>query len=151
MMASLRGMLSTSTAASSVFSTLSSVGLQTQSGGALTVNTTKLTSALGNLTELKKLFAATDLTGSGADGMATKFRTLADNLLGFEGALTTRTAGLNTSVTNNQKRQETLEARSALYEKRLRAQYTALDTAMASISTQSGYVTQMINAWNKSS
>jgi flagellar hook-associated protein 2 len=151
MMASLRGLLSTSTAASSVFSTLSSVGLQTQSGGALTVNTTKLTSALGNLTELKKLFAATDLTGGGADGMATKFRTLADNLLGFEGAITTRTAGLNTSVTNNQKRQETLEARSALYEKRLRAQYTALDKSMASISTQSGYVSQMITAWNKSS
>lgn len=151
MMASLRSMLSTNTAASSVFSTLSSVGLQTQSGGALTVNTTKLTSALGNLTELKKLFSATDLTGGGADGIATKFRTLADNLLGFEGPLTTRTAGLNTSVTNNQKRQEVLEARSALYEKRLRAQYTALDKSMGSISSQSGYVTQMINSWNKSS
>lgn len=146
-----RGMLGSSTTASSVFTTLSAVGLETKSGGALSVNTTKLNNALGNLAELKKLFAATDLTGGGADGMATKFRTLADNLLGFEGALTTRTAGLNTSVTNNQKRQETLEARSALYEKRLRAQYTALDTAMASISTQSGYVNQMITAWNKSS
>lgn len=146
----MRTLLGSSTTASSVFSTLSSVGLETQSGGALTVNTTKLNSALGNLAELKKLFSAADITGGGADGMATKFRAMADNLLGVEGAITTRTAGLNTSVTNNQKRQETLETRASLYEKRLRAQYTALDKAMASISTQSGYVTQMISSWNKS-
>jgi flagellar hook-associated protein 2 len=150
MMASLRSLLSTSTAASSVFSTLSSAGLETQSGGALTVNTTKLTSALSNLTELKKLFSASDLTGGGADGMATKFRAMADNLLGIEGSLTTRTAGLNTAVTNNQKRQETLESRSSLYEKRLRAQYTALDKSMATLNAQGGYVTQMISSFNKS-
>ncbi len=148
--AQFRSLLGSSTTASTMFSTLSSIGLETQSGGALTVNTTKLTSALGNLSEVKKLFATADLTGGGADGMATKFRTLADNLLGVEGAITTRTAGLNTSVTNNQKRQDTLEARAALYEKRLRAQYTALDKAMATISTQSGYVTQMISSYNKS-
>ena len=68
--------------------------------------------------------------------MATKFRKLTDTLLGIEGALTTRTAGLNTAVNNNQKRQDALETRSALYEKRLRAQYSALDKAMASISTK---------------
>ncbi len=146
-----RSMLASNTSASSVFASLSSAGLETQSGGALTVNSTKLKSALGNLAELKKLFSATDLSGGGADGMATKFRKLTDTLLGIEGALTTRTAGLNTAVNNNQKRQDALETRSALYEKRLRAQYSALDKAMASISTQSGYVTQMINSMNKSS
>jgi flagellar hook-associated protein 2 len=36
-----------------------------------------------------------------------------------------------------------------LYEKRLRAQYTALDTKMASITSTSNYVTQMINSLNK--
>lgn len=151
MISQLRSVLGSSSAASSVFATLSSVGLETQSGGALTVNTTKLTSALGNLTELKKLFSAADLTGNGADGFATKFRALGDGLLGIDGALTTRTAGLNSAVTNNQKRQDTLESRSALYEKRLRAQYTTLDTTMAKINAQSGYVTQMISSFNKSS
>ena len=33
-------------------------------------------------------------------------------------------------------------------EKRLRAQYTALDTQMASLSTQSSYITQQVAAWN---
>ena len=146
-----RGLLGSATTASSVFTTLSAVGLETKSGGALAVNTTKLNNALGNLAEMKKLFAATDLTGNGADGLATKFRALADSVIGFEGAITTRTAGLNTSISNNQKRQEAMEARVALFEKRIRAQYTALDRQMAGISTQSGYVSQMINAWNKSS
>ena len=36
-------------------------------------------------------------------------------------------------------------------EKRLRAQYTALDKAMASLQGQQTYVTQMLNAMNKSS
>jgi flagellar hook-associated protein 2 len=63
--------------------------------------------------------------------------------------LTTRTAGLNTAVANNQKRQDELDARAALYEARLRAQYTALDQTMANISGQSSYVTQMITQMNK--
>ena len=38
--------------------------------------------------------------------------------------------------------------RLAGIEKRLRAQYTALDTQMASLSTQSSYITQQVAAWN---
>lgn len=146
-----RAALSGSTGASSVFSTLSSVGVEIQSSGSLTVNSTKLTNALGNLAEVKKLFANADNANSANDGIATRLRTLSDELLGFEGALTTRTAGLKKAVSNNEKRQDELDARAALYEKRLRAQYTALDTTMAAISSQSNYVTQMISALNSSS
>jgi flagellar hook-associated protein 2 len=35
-------------------------------------------------------------------------------------------------------------------EKRLRAQYTALDTKMAGLNTLSTYITQQIANWNKS-
>ena len=139
-----------STGASSVFSTLSSVGVEIQTGGTLTVNSTKLTNALGKLSEVKKLFANADSSNSGNDGIATRLRTLGDNLLGFDGALTSRTSGLKTAVSNNQKRQNELDARASLYEARLRAQYTALDKTMSNINGQSNYVTQMITAWNKS-
>lgn len=138
-----------SSPASSVFTTLSSVGVEIQTGGTLTVNSTKLTNALGKLSEVKKLFANADSSNSGNDGIATRLRTLSDNLLSFDGALTSRTTGLRTAVTNNQKRQDELDARAALYEKRLRAQYTALDKTMAGITGQGSYVTQMITAWNK--
>lgn len=145
-----RTALGANSGASSVFGNLSSVGLEMQSNGTLTVNTSKLNTALGNLAEVKKLFANADASDSANDGFGTRLRTLTDDLLGIEGALTTRTAGLNKAVSSNQKRQDELDARAALYEKRLRAQYTALDTAMAGISNQSNYVSQMITAWNKS-
>ena len=41
-----------------------------------------------------------------------------------------------------------LETRLAAIEKRYRAQYTALDTAMAQLQTQSAYITQQIAAWS---
>lgn len=142
----LRGILGSSSTASSLYASLSSIGLETQSGGALTVNSTKLTAALGNLSEVKKLFAATDLTGGGADGFATKFQSFGDTVLGVDGSITTRTDGLNTQLKNNQQRQSDLDARSQLYEQRLRAQYSALDTTMAGLTSTGNYVTQMINS-----
>lgn len=145
----LRATIGSTSGNSSVFTTLSSVGVTVQGDGTLAVNSAKLTNSLGKLGEVKKLFANANLTDSSADGIATKIRSLGDSLLGFEGALTTRTAGLRTSVANNQKRQDELDARATLYEKRLRAQYTALDQTMANISGQSSYVTQMITNWNK--
>jgi len=146
-----RSIVGASTGASSTFGTLSSIGLEIQTDGTIKVNSTKLTSSLGNMAEVKKLFSNSDASNSGNDGVMTRLRTLSDNLLGVDGALTTRTAGMNKTVTDNQTRQDTLQARVDLYEKRLRAQYSALDTTMAGLSSQSNYVTQMINSLNKSS
>lgn len=145
----LRAMVGGTAGNSSVFTTLSSIGVEVQSGGTLTVNSTKLTNSLGKLTEVKKLFANANLTDSSKDGVATKLRTLASTMLGFDGALTNRTTGLNKSIQDNQKRQDDLDTRAALYEKRLRAQYTTLDQNMAGLTSTSNYVTQMITNWNK--
>ncbi len=145
-----RSLAGSSTTASSTYGTLSSIGVAIQEGGGLKVDSTKLKNALGNLTEVKKLFSFADTGNSSNDGIATKLRTLADNMLAFDGARANRTNGLRSAVTRNQKQQDVLDARSALYEKRLRAQYTALDTTMATLNTASNYVTQMINAYNKS-
>ncbi|MGC4059449.1 MAG: flagellar filament capping protein FliD [Aquabacterium sp.] len=146
-----RALIGSSTPASSKYGTLSSIGVTIQTGGTLSVDSTKLTNALGNLSDVKKLFSNADLGNSANDGIATKLRTLTDDLMGFDGALTTRTAGLNQSVTDNQKQQDALDARATLYENRLKAQYSALDTTMASLNGTSSYVTQMITAMNKSS
>ena len=147
----LRAILVDSSGASSVFTTLSSVGLQITATGGLTVNSTKLTSALSNLSEVKKLFSNTDTGNASNDGILTRLRTLSDNLLSTDGTLSARTSGLKETIDANQKRQDTMAARVALYEKRLRAQYTALDTIMANLNGQSSYVTQMVNSFNKSS
>lgn len=143
-----RSILGGSSDASSTFGTLSSIGLEIQTDGTVKVNTTKLTSSLGNLAEVKKLFSNSDSVDANKDGIMTRLRVLSDNLLGSEGILTVRTSGLKQTITDNGKRQESLQARVDLYEKRLKAQYTALDTIMAGLSSQGNYVSQMINSLN---
>lgn len=136
--------------ASTVFSNLTTIGLVIQSNGALTVDSTKLTSALSsNLAEVKKLFSNTDSVDPTKNGVATQINSLSASMLAVDGAITTRTSGLNTSIARNQQQQDVLNARAALYEQRLRAQYSALDKTMAGLNTQSSYVSQQITAWSK--
>jgi flagellar hook-associated protein 2 len=146
----LRSALTGSSGASSVFSTLSSIGLEVQSDGTVKINDTKMTNALANLGELKKVFANSGVADDGTDGFAQRFRTLGDQVLGTDGSLTTRAAGLATSLKQNETRQDEMNNRLTSTEARLRAQYTALDTKMASFSTLSTYITQQIANWNKS-
>ena len=144
----LRTMAGGSSSASAMFAHLSDAGLQIQVDGSMTVNDTKLSSALANLGELKKLFANSDLSDPTLDGFAKRFRGVTDTLLGVEGSLSTRTTGLGLALQRNQKDQDSLNLRLAGTEKRLRAQYTALDATMATLTTQSSYITQQIAAWN---
>ena len=146
----LRTMLTGTGTASSAFPTLSSIGLEIQTDGTLKVNDTKLTGALGNLSEMKKAFANSDTTDSANDGFAQKLRALGDQVLGTDGSLAARTAGLNSTLKDNQERQDDITDRMTNTEKRLRAQYTALDTKMAGLNTLSSYITQQIANWNKS-
>lgn len=146
----LRNVLGSSSGASSVFSTLSQAGLQVQKDGTLKVDDPTLTNALGNSTELKAMFMSTSGSTLADDGFAQQFNSITDSDLASDGLLTTRVAGLNQSLTQNQADQDALNVRLAATEARLRAQYTALDTKMATISTLSTYITQQIANWNKS-
>ena len=137
--------------ASSVFGRLSDVGLQIQTDGSMTVNGTTLDNALANLPETSKLFSNSNPSDPTQDGFAKRFRVTTDAMLGIDGSITARTNGLNAQLTRNQDDQDTQTTRLADIEKRLRAQYTALDTQMAALTTQSSYITQQVAAWNKSS
>ena len=144
----LRAIAGTASSASSTFSRLSDAGLEIQADGSMTVNDTKATNALANLGELKKLFSNSSLTDPTADGFGKRFRVTTDAMLGIEGSLTTRSDGLAAQLDRNRKAQDALSTRLTGIEARLRAQYTALDTKMASLTTQSSYITQQIAAWN---
>ncbi len=146
----LRAMLGTVSGASSVFGRLSDVGLELQSGGTLKVNGGKLDAALANLPELKKLFANTDEAVPANNGIARQLYSLTAAMLGAEGTLTTRTDSLQQGIARNEADQERLERRVAEVEKRLRAQYTALDTTLGRLSGISSYVTQQMELLAKS-
>jgi len=142
----LRVLMGASSGASTIFTRLSDVGLEMQRDGSVTVNATRLDAGLANLPELKKLFANADTLVPANNGIARQLRTLADSMLGIDGALTTRADGLHKRVDLNKAQQDALELRVAQTEKRLRAQYTALDATLGKLTALSGYVTQQMAA-----
>ena len=145
----LRSIVGSSSGASSVFSTLSQVGIQTAKDGTLALDNARLTSALANPVELKKLFTAVDSAQPARAGIANQLRSFGNTVLGINGILGTRVSGLKTKLGSNQKDQDTLGDRLAVTEARLKAQYSALDKKMAGIGNLGNYVSQQITNWNK--
>jgi flagellar hook-associated protein 2 len=145
----LRMVLNEGSSASSSWSRLSDIGLTLKADGTLDTDNTKLDNALGNLPELKKLLA-TDGGSSAESGFVRRFKRLADAALGSDGVFESRSAGIRASVTRNGKSQTAMEERLKQTEARLRAQYSALDTKMASLNNLSTYMTQQIAQFNKS-
>lgn len=144
----LRTMMGTSSGASSVFGRLSDVGLEMQANGSVKVNAGKLDAALANLPETKKLFANSDVAAPGNNGIARQLYTLTDAMLGVDGTLTTRTGSLQQGIARNTADQERLERRVDQVEKRLRAQYTALDATLGRLSGIGSYVSQQMAMLN---
>lgn len=142
--AQMRNLLGAPSDASAMFARAADVGLDVQRDGSIRLDETRLANALANPEELRKLFANADPAAPANDGIATRLRALADQFLGIDGSLSTRQEGLRRRIDLNQDRQEMLEDRIAMVEKRLRAQYTALDRQMASLTSLSSYVAQQM-------
>ncbi len=144
----LRSAIGASSSASSVFARNSDIGLSVQTDGTLKLDSSKLDAGFAKLPELQKFFA-TSTDDAASTGLAPRLRQLIDQVLGSEGAMTSRQDGLRQLKADNGKRQEALEDRVAQTEKRLRAQYQALDASMAKLNKLSGFMTQQITNWNK--
>jgi flagellar hook-associated protein 2 len=145
--AQMRSLVGASGPAGASFERLSDIGVTAAADGTLSINSTKLDAALQSPPQLATLF---DGDGS-TDGVAEQLRSAVDSLLSFDGALSSRTSGLQDRLKRNQKDQNRIEDRVAATEKRLRAQYTLLDTKMAGMSSLQAYLAQQITGWNRSS
>ncbi|GCL65960.1 flagellar filament capping protein FliD [Pseudaquabacterium pictum] len=146
----LRAVLNEGSTASSTWSRLSDIGLALKSDGTLETNATKLDNALGNLPELKKLLAG-DGSSTAEMGFVRRFKNLADAALGSSGVFESRSSSLQASIDRNGKSQDTMELKLEKTRARLQAQYSALDTKMASLTNLSSYMTQQITQMNRSS
>lgn len=131
----------------STFSRLSDIGINALRGGALSINTTRLDQALANGDEAKKLFAA-DNGNAATNGIGIKVKNFVADLLSSDGRITGKTDALQTEIKNNSKQQDAVNQRAAAVEKRLRAQYTALDAQVSSLSTLNSFIAQQITQWN---
>ncbi|MBH9552753.1 flagellar filament capping protein FliD [Inhella gelatinilytica] len=121
------------------------IGLDPSSDGSLKVNDTKLDAAVAKATDLKALLSGEDAGNSANNGLALRLREMADALLSTDGRLTNRQKGLQDRISTNDKRETELERRVALAERRLRAQYTALDGSMSRMQGVSSYLNQQLS------
>ena len=147
--AQTRALIGTTSTASTLFTRLSQIGFDVKLDGSVALNDTKVNNALANVAETKKLFANSDLLVPGNNGIATQMRLLADRLIGTGGTVSTRSEGLRKRIDLNQDRQDLQTERIAQVERRLRAQYTALDRTMGQLTGLSSYVTQQFGTNNR--
>jgi flagellar hook-associated protein 2 len=145
----LRTVLREVSTASGVYGSLSDVGIRVQKDGTLAVTDAKLKDALAKPEELRKMLASSDETTATSSGIAFRFKSLMDQILGSDGSIDSRTEGIKSSITRNSKRQSAIEDRLAQTEKRLRAQYQSLDANMAKLNGLSSYVTTQLNQLNR--
>jgi flagellar hook-associated protein 2 len=85
-----------------------------------------------------------------SQGYAHQLKSLADSFLGASGLIKGKTDGLGSTVKDLTKQKEDFASKLDAIEKRYRAQYTALDTAIASLNSTSSFLTQQFAAMAKS-
>ncbi|NMM36023.1 MAG: flagellar filament capping protein FliD [Glaciimonas sp.] len=120
---------------------LADVGISFQKDGSLAIDTAKLAAAATDPSkDLSKLFATTD----SGKGYGYQMDVLIGKILSPVGTLIDRTNSVNKSIKDIGTQRDTINARLVGVEKRYRAQFTALDTLIASMTTTSNFLTQQL-------
>lgn len=123
---------------------LGDVGIKTQpSTGKLEFDSATFKEQLeANPQAMTALFAETETTSGIAERMV-------DTVTGFlasDGALSSRTEGLNSTLRDIQDQRDRLDLRIAAYEERLVKQFSAADSLIAQIQSTGDYITQQLAA-----
>ncbi len=145
----LRGLAGGVTSLGGSLSRLADIGLAPGTDGNLPTAGAKLDKALTNLSDLKQFFMGVDKNDDSNNGFAVRISELVTKALGVDGSVSTRQKGIQANIDSNNKQVGDLNDRSASMEKRLRAQYAALDTKMSQLSSLSNYLSQQITQMNK--
>lgn len=114
------------------------IGITTEAGGTLTLDTSKLDSVLdSNLSDVSELF-------SGSDGLATNLGSILDEYLKSDGILDGKTEGLNSSIAGINDDLVSLEESLDKLETRLLSQFNALDGLLAQLQNTSNFLSQTL-------
>jgi len=134
-----------STAVSGVeggISRLSDVGIRVQTDGSLAVDNGTLGTVLAD--NIDAVAAVFSQTTDDNEGIAVRFGSALDGIVGSTGLIASRTAGITASITDLQHQADAFNLRLTAIEKRYRSQFTALDTLVASMNQTSAYLTQQL-------
>lgn len=135
----VNSVLSSSVAGNSIGS-LAALGITRNADGTLSSNSSTLGSALqSNPGAVQDLF-------SGTNGYATRLNSMLGGFTASNGILATRTASIQSQLSNLSQQSTALTARMNVYATQLRQQYTALDTLMSSLNNTSSYLTSSLQA-----
>ncbi len=121
---------------SATFKTLSDIGIAFQSDGSLKIDSTKFDKAAST-----NFSATAEVIGA----FGSTLKTTTTNLLASNGVIASRTDGLNSSIKSIGNQIDAYETRLTSIEKTYRAKFTALDTAMTSMTTTSSYLSQQLS------
>ncbi|MFL9934623.1 flagellar filament capping protein FliD [Paraburkholderia sp. RL18-103-BIB-C] len=121
---------------------LASIGISLNADGSLSVDSDTLNNALKtNQSTVASLFNSTN-------GVAAQLNTSITNYLSASGAIQTRTNALTTDLTNLSTQQSSLTDYQAQLTSMYNAQFTALNTLMATMNNNSQYLTQLFGGAN---
>jgi flagellar hook-associated protein 2 len=112
--------------AGNAFTSLADVGVTTNLDGTLKIDGTRLSAALNDPAAVQRLF--TDEAG-----VARRLDALLTSYTKAGGAIDARTNGLQSTLQDLDARARALDAQMNAYERRVRAQFTALDTLVAEL------------------
>lgn len=125
------------------YQSLASVGITTQKDGTLSLDSDKLAKALNaDFDGVGKLFGS-------ENGVAKRLASSLDTYLAADAQISTRTKTLNARSISLQKEQADLEARMDAVAKRYNAQFNALDSLLANLSSQSAFLNQQLTSISK--
>ena len=122
------------------YSSLYEIGIEFDRYGVMSIDSETLSSAVKtNLNSVSELFSNDD------QGFAFRLGSMLDNMLDDNGLLDARENGLNAQIESTQNAEDAFNVRLGYIEARYRAQYSALDTLMTSLSATSSYLDQQLS------
>ncbi|WP_165190269.1 flagellar filament capping protein FliD [Paraburkholderia dioscoreae] len=122
--------------------TLASIGITLNADGSMTTDSTALNNALTNSpATVASLFNSTN-------GVAAQLNNSITNFTQTGGIMDTETTAINADLTSIASQQTTLAAYTAQLTSQYQAQFTALNTLMATMNNNSQYLTQLFGGTN---
>ncbi|MGL6044827.1 MAG: flagellar filament capping protein FliD, partial [Vogesella sp.] len=119
---------------------LSQAGISIQKDGALKLDSEEFKKALNrDSAAVYKLFS-----NSNTDGYADRLNAKINKMMGPDGMVQVRTDSLNQQVTYEKQKQDQIQARLDMMQKRYLTQFSALDAALAKMKNQSSYMASML-------
>ncbi|WP_350281817.1 flagellar filament capping protein FliD [Nitrosomonas sp.] len=142
----VRAMLNGNQSAAGGINSLSELGISFQKDGTLALDNNKLSAVLNDPDKNIAAFFTTQ-AGDGVtsvEGFASRLSELIDGMTRSDGLINSRMDGINSMIKGIGKQRDALGHRLEEVEKRLRTQFTALDTMIASMTQTSNYLQQQL-------